>query len=174
LLTPTYDSTNELQEFIFKQLKKEEDRIRAGWYRGSLKDWLKNIANDPEGKQIEEILKIEFPYMNNSMLEKHLLDRQLSLADYTPTRYEIRYFAINMLPLFYYISQPGIDFIDVPENKVIEQLNSIINIAKSFKKHKHYGSKEMSEYFDEHQNKLMKRQDDTKDAIHLLMKGMFK
>lgn len=175
LSAPSCDDTNELQKFIFDTLEKnDEARIRAGWYGGPLVDWLKKLEADSEGESIKKILEAEYPYMNNTMLEKHLLDRQLSLADYEPTKYEIRYFAIVMASLMYYISQPGVDFVDVPENRVKEKLKEIIQLAQSFKKHKHYGGKEMGEYFDEHQNKLMKRQDDTKDAIHLLMKGMFK
>jgi hypothetical protein len=173
-ITPlSHDDTNELQSYIVDALKSEEERLRAGWYGGSLVDWLNKIQSDPEGKSIKEILDKDFPYMNNSMLEKHLIDRQLSLADYQPSKNEIRYFAIVMKSLAYYILTPGVEFIDVPENKVKEELNSIIKSAKSFKKHKYYGEKEMGEYFAEHQNRLVKRQTDTRDAITLLMKGMF-
>jgi hypothetical protein len=159
---------------MFEALKNDEARIRAGWYGGSLVDWLNKLESDPEGKvAIQEILDTEFPYMNNSMLEKHLLDKQLSFEDFEPTKYQIRYFSIAMASLKYYINQPGEKFVNVPENKVKDKLKEIITVAQSFKKHKQYGIKEMGEYFNEHQGKLMKRQDDTKDAIYLMLKGMF-
>jgi hypothetical protein len=173
LSKPTYDSSNKLQEYIFQKLKNEEDRIRAGWYSGSLVDWLSRLASDSEGKAIKESLETEFPDMNNSMLEKHLLDRQLSLADFVPSRYDIRYFAITMRPLLHFIASPSIDFVDVPENKVKDQLNKIISSAKSFKKHKQYAGQEMGDYLTEHQKRIMKNNDDTKDAIYLMLKGMF-
>lgn len=174
LSAPSCDDTNELQKYIFDALEKNnEARIRAGWYGGTLVDWLNKLEADSEGASIKEILEKEYPYMNNSMLEKHLLDRQLSLADYEPSKYEIRYFAIVMASLKYFITQPGVEFVDVPENRVKEKLNEIIKLAQSFKKHKQYGQQEMGAYFDEHQQKLMKREDDTTDAINLLLKGMF-
>lgn len=172
LTTPSVDSTNELQNYMFEKLKSTEDRIRAGWYGGSLISWLSVLSKDSEGKQIENLLLEEFPYMNNSMLEKHLIDRQLKLEEYKPSKYEIRYFSIVMQPLAYYISTPDVSFTDVPEDRVKQALDSIIKSAMSFRKHKQYGSKEMSEFFDEHQRKLVKRQDDIKDAVFFLLKGL--
>lgn len=174
LSAPSCDDTNELQKFIFDALEKnDEARIRAGWYGGPLVDWLNKLEADTEGTEIKKILEKEYPYLNNSMLEKHLLDRQLSLADYEPSKYEIRYFAIVMASLKYFITQRGVEFVDVPENLVKAKLEEIIKLAQSFRKHKQYGQQEMGAYFDEHQNKLMKREDDTKDAIYLMLKGMF-
>ncbi len=172
--TITYDKTNELQKYIYDNMQNDEERVRAGWFSGSLMDWLNRVSKDNEGQGIADILELEFPYMKNSMLERQLIDRQISLADFKPTRYDIRYFNIDMNPLYNYIATPYYKLVDVPENRVIEELKNIINIAKSFKKHKQYGNKEMSDYFDKHNKKLIDREDDTKDAIYLMLKGMFR
>lgn len=170
----TYDKTNELQKYIYDKLKSDDSRIRAGWYSGSLIDWLDRLSKDKaEGSTILNALEVEFPYMKNPSLERHLIDKQLNFADYEPNRYDISYFNIRMNPLFNYIATPYTKFVDVPENKVITKLEEIINSAQSFKKHKQYGSKEMQEHFDEHQRRLVKREDDTRDAVMLLLKGMF-
>jgi hypothetical protein len=171
--TITYDKTNELQKYIYDNLKSDENRIRAGWYSGSLIDWLDRVSKDPEGTTIADKLEEEFPYMKNHMLERHLVDKQLDFANYKPNRYDISYFNIRMNPLFNYIATPHSKFVDVPENRVIDNLKEIINAAQSFKKHKQYGSKEMQEHFGEHQRRLIKNEDDTKDAVMLLLKGMF-
>ena len=173
LSTPSYDKTNELQQFIFEMLADDEQRIRAGWYGGSLSDWLNKLAADSEGTSIVEILDMKFPYMNNSMLEKHLLDKQLSFENYNPSKYEIRYFAIVMPSLQYFLTQPGVEFTDVPEKRVKDQLKQIVEKAKSFKKHKYYAKQEMDKYFEEHQNKIDRNDDAVKDAIFYLMRGMF-
>ena len=175
LSTPSYDDTNELQKFIFDLIGNNQgERIRAGWYGGSLLDWLNKLESDTEGEAIQKILELEFPYMNNSMLEKHLLDKQLSFEDFEPTKYQIRYFSIAMASLKYYITQPAEKFVNVPENKVKEKLKEIIALAQTFRKHKQYGNQEMSSYFDEHNKRLMDREDDTKDALMLMLKGMFR
>jgi hypothetical protein len=170
---PSIDTTNELQEFMLSKLKSSEDRIRAGWYGGTLVDWIDKLKSDTEGSSIKEILDMEFPYMNNSTLEKHLLDRQLKLEDYNPSKYEIKYFAITMRTLEFYLTQTGFKFLDVPENRVKDQLEKIIQSAMTFKKHKHYGQKEMSEYHKTHKERIAKDQDDTKDAIYYLLRSMF-
>ena len=172
--TITYDKTNELQKYIYDNMQNDEERVRAGWFSGSLMDWLNRVSKDNEGSGIADILELEFPYMKNSMLERQLIDRQISLADFKPTSYDIRYFNIDMNPLYNYIATPYYKLVDVPENRVIEELKNIISIAKSFKKHKQYGNKEMSDYFDKHNKKLIDREDDTKDAIYLMLKGMFR
>lgn len=174
LSAPSIDTTNELQKFVLDSFKNEQDElIRAGWYGGSLASWLSRLEALPEGNSIKEKLDEEFPYMNNTYLEKHLLDRQLKPEDYVPTKYEIRYFGIVMEPLRNYLFRSDEKFVNVPENRVKASLLEIINSAKSFRKHKQYGTKEMSEFFDEHQRKLVKRQDDIKDAIFFGLKGLF-
>jgi hypothetical protein len=169
----TYDKTNELQKYIYDNLKSDENRIRAGWYSGSLIDWLDRVSKDPEGTTIGNNLEEEFPYMKNHMLERHLVDKQLDFTNYKPNRYDISYFNIRMNPLFNYIATPHSKFVDVPEDRVIKNLKEIITAAQSFKKHKQYGSKEMSSYLEEHNKKLMKRDDDANDTVMLLLKGMF-
>ena len=111
--------------------------------------------------------------MNNSFLEKHLIDRQIKLEDYNPSRYDIRYFAIVMQPLSYFLTTPGVTFVDVPEKRVKDALNEIIKSAFSFKKHKQYGANEMQEFYEQHKSKLVKQEEDTKDAIFYLMRSIF-
>ena len=175
LTAPTADTSNELQKYIFEKLQNDENqRIRAGWYGGPLIAWINKLkADTEEGKEIKKILEMEFPYMENSLLEKHLHDRKLSFEDFEPTRYEIKYFAIVMASLEYYLSTPGIEFVDVPEKRVKDQLDSIITKAQSFRKHKHYGQEEMNEYYNTHESRIEKFQDDTADAIDYLLRSMF-
>lgn len=172
--TISYDRSNSLQEFVFNQIKEPETRIRSGFFSGSLENWFVNLFSN---SNIEQLLKEQYPYMGNSSLLQYLFDKQhlnekSNAENYKPTDKEIIYFKIEMYPLIWWISEKNVRFADVPEKRIKEALNKIIDEAKNLKKNKQYGKTEMEGYYNNLEGERMKNQDNTRRMFTYLIKSM--
>jgi hypothetical protein len=162
--------TNYLQSYLAKLMKEPKDKIKAGWYDGSILDWITKIVSlYPE---LAEVLDKQYPDIySNSLLGKHLIKEKIDPSTYYPSELEIDHFGIDMYPLWTWLSVKDVPAKYIPYKLMTEELNKILIKAKSHKFHKQFSQPEMSEFYDELESKRMDREDKAAKIFKLISRG---
>jgi hypothetical protein len=166
------DSTNEYQKLINETLlPSEKYKVFAGWFNGSLMDWIiKMISLD---KEIEPILKKKYAYLyGNAPLQKYILDKDKDPETFVPTKFEIKTFGISLYSLYDIISHSDIDLDDFPEKLIEKDLQSIVDKAKSHKYHKQYEQEDMDKFQQKEIDDQYERDKDTWNFFSAIMRGL--
>ena len=140
------DRTNKYQDYIDQTLVPAiKDKIFAGWYDGPLISWVnKLILLDTS---IKEISKKEYAYLyGNAFLQKFLLDKDIEPTKFTPSPFQINSLGIKMYTLNKILSAKDINLDDFPEKLIKDELQTIVNNAKSHKFHKQYEQSDMDKF----------------------------
>lgn len=142
------DDTNKYQDYINKTLvPTQKDKIFAGWYDGSLMDWINKLILLKEDSNAKEILKKEYAYLyGNAFLQKFLLDKDIEPTTFSPTKFQINSLGIKMYTLFDILNTSNIELDDFPEKLIKDQLEIIVTNAKSHKFHKQYEQSDMNQF----------------------------
>jgi hypothetical protein len=140
------DDTNKYQNYIDKDLLKEPKyKVFAGWYNGSLIDWINKLI--PISDQIKDILEKQYAYLyGNAPLQKYLLDKDIEPKSFAPTKFQINTLGIKMYSLYAILSTPDIELDDFPEGLILPEMQNIVNIAKAHKFFKQYEQSDMDQF----------------------------
>jgi hypothetical protein len=167
------DDTNKYQDYINQTLVPSvKDKIFAGWYDGSLMDWINKLIslNDSNAK---EILKKEYAYLyGNAPLQKYLLDKDIDPAKFSPTKFQINSLGIKMYTLFDILSATNIELDDFPEELIKADLNDIVDNAKSHKFHKQYEQSDFNKFQNDEIDKQSNKDIETLNLWQKIIRGL--
>lgn len=163
-------NTNYLQTYLAKLMKEPKDKIKAGWFDGSILDWVTKIASlRPE---LSEVLDKQYPDIySNPILGKHLIEEKIDPSTYYPSDLEIDHFGIDMYPLWTWLNFRDVPSKYIPYKLMTEALDQIHNEAKKHKFHKQFSQPEMTEFYDELEAKRMEKEDNAAKLFKLISRG---
>lgn len=139
-LTSSYshDSSNEYQDYLFQKVSTPKDKIFAGWYDGSLIDWILKLKNIDDN--VKKILE------KNSLICMEMLcckiiclkNREIKPQTFEPSKFEIKSLGIKMYSVLDILSASSLELDEFPETLVIKDLDAILKYAQEHKFHKQY------------------------------------
>lgn len=141
------DDTNKYQDYINRTLvPTQKDKIFAGWYDGLLMAWINKLI-PLKDSNAKEILEKEYAYLyGNAPLQKFLLDKDIDITKFSPTKFQINSLGIKMYTLFDILTASNIELDDFPENLIQAELKTMVDNAKSHKFHKQYEQSDMNQF----------------------------
>jgi len=139
-LTSSYshDSSNEYQDYLFQKVSTPKDKIFAGWYDGSLIDWILKLQSIDDN--VKKILEEKFARLyGNAFLQDYLLkNREIDPRSFMPSKFQIKSLGIKMYSVLDILSASSLELDEFPEDLVIGKLDAILKYAQEHKFHKQY------------------------------------
>lgn len=134
----SHDSSNEYQDYLFQKVLTPKDKIFAGWYDGSLIDWILKLQSIDD--KFRKILENKYAYLyGNALLQDYLLkNRDIDPRKFEPKKFEIKSLGIKMYSVLDILSASSLELDEFPETLVIADLDKILKEAQEHKFHKQY------------------------------------
>ena len=134
----SHDSSNEYQDYLFQKVSTPKDKIFAGWYDGSLIDWILKLQSIDDN--VKKILEEKFANLyGNAFLQDYLLkNREIDPRSFMPSKFQIKSLGIKMYSVLDILSASSLELDEFPEDLVIGKLDAILKYAQEHKFHKQY------------------------------------
>lgn len=141
------DNTNKYQDYINQTLvPTQKDKIFSGWYDGSLMAWINKLILLKDSNAKKKLEK-EYAYLyGNAPLQKYLLDKDIDITKFSPTKFQINSLGIKMYTLLNILTASNIELDDFPEKIIQSELKTMVEDAKSHKFHKQYEQSDMNKF----------------------------
>jgi hypothetical protein len=167
---------NKYQEYISQKLKSDEDKVFAGWFDGSLEDWVKKIESLSDN--VRDALKVEYANLHSSPQLTQYFDQvrrrnpEYNLKVYKPENYDIKYYKIDMTELGDILQLSSVDLDDYPEELILPVLDSIIETARKHKLHKQYKQEDMDKFQQDEIDDQLSKDVKTWNIIKKVLRGV--
>ena len=172
----TFNGGNEYQDYLLKKLKSDKDKIFAGWYDGSLVDWVNKIAS--LSTDIAKKLEVEYPNLQSSPQLQHYFDQvrrrnpEYDVKTYNPEKWDIKYYNIDMVKLSDILALPSVDLDEFPESRITPVLDTIIQTANEHKFHKQYTQSDMNKFQQDEIDNQLEKDVKTWNLIKKVLRGI--
>jgi hypothetical protein len=170
------DSTNKYQDYILKKLSSDKAKIFAGWYDGSLIDWVKKIAS--LSAEVDKNLQEKYANLLTSPQLLYYFDQikrrnpEYNLKVFKPTDHDVKVYHIEMKTLSEILSTSSVDLDEYPEELILPVLDSIIETAYKHKFHKQYTQKDMDEFQQKEIDDQLAKDVKTWNVIKKVLRGI--
>ena len=174
--THSADSSNKYQDYIVKKLKGDKEKIFAGWYGGSLTDWVDKIAS--LSTDVDEKLQVKYANLLSSPQLLQYFDQikrrnpEYNLKVFKPTDHDVKVYNIEMKTIREILSASPVDLDEYPEELILPVLDSIIETAYKHKFHKQYTQKDMDEFQQKEIDDQLAKDVKTWNVIKKVLRGV--
>ena len=172
----TSDSSNKYQEYILKKLDSDKAKIFAGWYDGSLIDWINKIAS--MSTDVDKKLQEKYANLLSSPQLLYYFDQikrrnpEYNLKVFKPTDHDVKVYNIEMKTIGEILSASPVDLDEYPEELILPVLDSIIETAYKHKFHKQYTQKDMDEFQQKEIDDQLAKDVKTWNVIKKVLRGV--
>ncbi len=168
----SHDSSNEYQDYLFQKVSQPKDKIFAGWYDGSLIDWILKLQSIDN--KFKKILENKYAYLyGNALLQDYLLkNREIDPRSFKPSKFEIKSLGIKMYTVLNILSASSLELDEFPETLVIADLDSILKEAQEHKFHKQYQQSDFDKMLNTEINEQQEKDRKTFNYWQRIIRGL--